>query len=92
MDEVVERSESVPRRVLGIRIRRMKDDFLIGDEDRALLIEDSAAFIFASLDGRRSTLQVARLLSQEYGVDEEQALADVVEFLGGLADQGIVEW
>ncbi|MCP9213328.1 PqqD family protein [Streptomyces cucumeris] len=92
MDEVVERSESVPRRVLGIRIRRMKDDFLVGDEARALLVEDSAAFIFASLDGRRSTLQVARLVAQEYGVDEEQALADVVEFLVGLADQGIVEW
>ncbi|MFE1367205.1 PqqD family protein [Streptomyces anulatus] len=92
MDEVVERSESVPRRVLGIRIRRVKDEFLVGDEDRALLIEDSAAFIFASLDGRTSTLQVARLVAQEYGVDEEQALADVVEFLGGLADQGIVEW
>ncbi|WP_326615204.1 PqqD family protein (plasmid) [Streptomyces scopuliridis] len=92
MDELVERSDSVPRRVLGIRIRRMKDDFLIGDEDRALLIEDVAAFIFASLDGRRSTLKVAQLVAQEYGVDEEQALADVVEFLGDLTDQGIVEW
>lgn len=92
MDEVVERSDSVPRRVLGIRIRRMKDDFLIGDEDRALLVEDIAAFIFASLDGRRTTLDVARQVAQEYGVDEEQALADVAEFLGDLADQGIVEW
>ncbi|MFF5488117.1 PqqD family protein [Streptomyces virginiae] len=92
MDEAVERSASLPRRVLGVRIRRMKDDFLIGDEDRVLLIEDSAAFIFASLDGRRSTLDVARLLAQEYGVDEEQALADVVEFLSDLVEQGIVEW
>ncbi|MGW5400108.1 PqqD family protein [Streptomyces sp. NPDC003952] len=92
MNDVVERSESVPRRVLGIRIRRMKDDFLIGDEDRALLIEDIAAFIFASLDGHRSTTAVAQLVAQEYGVDEETALADVVEFLGDLADQGIIEW
>lgn len=92
MDELVERSGSVPRRLLGIRIRRLKDDFLIGDEDRALLIEDSASFIFASLKGRRSTLQVARLLAQEYGVDEEHALADVVELLGNLGDRGIVEW
>ncbi|MFI1227187.1 MULTISPECIES: PqqD family protein [unclassified Streptomyces] len=70
----------------------MKDDFLIGDEDRALLIEDIAAFIFASLDGRRTTLDVARQVAQEYGIDEKQALSDVVEFLGDLADQGIVEW
>ncbi|MEV2263098.1 MULTISPECIES: PqqD family protein [Streptomyces] len=92
MDELVEQGGSVPRRVLGIRIRRLKDDFLIGDEDRALLIGDSAAFIFASLDGRRSALQVARLLAQEYGVDEEHALVDVVEFLGDLRERGIVEW
>ncbi|WP_406119528.1 PqqD family protein [Streptomyces sp. NBC_00989] len=92
MDEVVARSDVLPRRVLGIRIRRMKDDFLIGDEDRALLLEGIAAFIFASLDGRRSTLEVARLVAEEYGADEEQVLADVVEFLGELVDKGIVEW
>ncbi|MFE3382967.1 PqqD family protein [Streptomyces anulatus] len=44
------------------------------------------------MDGRTCTRQVARLVAQEYGVDEEEAWADVVEFLGGLADQGIVEW
>ncbi|MFG2378325.1 PqqD family protein [Streptomyces sp. NPDC048504] len=92
MDEVVARSDVLPRRVLGIRIRRMKDDFLIGDEDRALLLEGIAAFIFASLDGRRNTLEVARLVAEEYGADEEQVLADVVEFLGELVDKGIVEW
>ncbi|MEU7601874.1 PqqD family protein [Streptomyces sp. NPDC040724] len=92
MNDVVRQSESVPRRVLGIRIRRIKDDFLIGDEDRAMLMEDIAAFIFVSVDGRRSTAQVARLVSREYGVDEETALTDVTEFLGDLTDQGIIEW
>ncbi|MDW4898843.1 MULTISPECIES: PqqD family protein [Streptomyces] len=92
MDEVTVRSDARPRRVLGTRIRRKKDDFLIGDRDRALLLEGIAAFVFAALDGRRSTLDVARLVAEEYGADEEEVLADVVEFLGGLREKGFVDW
>ncbi|MFE0174473.1 PqqD family protein [Streptomyces sp. NPDC059002] len=92
MDDAVAGADAVPRRVLGTRIRRVKGDFLIGDEDKALLLEDIAAFIFVSLDGRRSTAAVARLVADEYGVDEEQALEDVLEFLGDLVEKKIVEW
>lgn len=81
-----------PRRVLGIRIRRIDGQLTVGVEDRALLLTDSAELIFMSLDGRRTVADVAGLLSAEYGVEAEEALADVAEFLGELRDQDIVSW
>jgi hypothetical protein len=75
-----------------VRIRRVKGDFLIGDEDSALLLSGPAQLIYSSLDGRRSIADIARTIAEEYGVDEEEALADAREFLDDLAGKGVVEW
>lgn len=85
-------AQTVPRRSLGVRIRRVKGDFLIGDEDSALLLSGPAQLIYSSLDGRRSIADIARMIAEEYGVDEEEALADAREFLDDLAGKGLVEW
>ncbi|WP_327749789.1 PqqD family protein [Streptomyces europaeiscabiei] len=91
-DAALRSPDAVPRRALGIRIRRVNGDFLIGEEDRALLLTDVARLIFASLDGRRSISDVAHLVANEYAVDEDEALQDVREFLDDLTDKGIVAW
>jgi hypothetical protein len=78
--------------VLGTRIRKVKDGFYIGVEDRALHLTGPAEIIFASLDGRRSVADVAQLVTIEYDINQEEALADAYEFLSDLADRGIVEW
>jgi hypothetical protein len=44
------------------------------------------SLVFRLLDGRRDAGAIARLVSQEYDVDEEQALGDVTEFLRGLVE------
>lgn len=85
-------AQTAPRRSLGVRIRRVKGDFLIGDEDSALLLSGPAQLIYSSLDGRRSIADIARTIAEEYGVDEEEALADAREFLDDLAGKGVVEW
>ena len=84
--------QRVPRRTLGIRIRRVRGDFLLGDADRTMLLSGPAQFLFSSLDARRSVADVARLLAAEYGIDEEEALADTTDFLEDLVSRGIVEW
>ncbi|GAB2719129.1 PqqD family protein [Streptomyces bullii] len=91
-DAELRNPNAVPVRALGIRIRRVNGDFLIGQEDRALLLTDVAGLIFASLDGRRSVSDVAHLVALEYAVDAEEALHDVREFLDDLTDKGIVAW
>lgn len=45
--------------------------------------------IFRLLDGRRDAHEIARLVSHEFEVEEECALADVIEFLRGLVDAGL---
>ena len=44
------------------------------------------SLIFRLLDGRRDARTIARLVSQEYEVDEERAYAEVIEFLRGLVE------
>lgn len=82
----------VPRRVLGIRVRRSGEDLLLGFEDNALLLDGSAVLIYTAVDGTRSVGDVARVLVDEYGIDEEEALADVTEFLAGLTVKKVIEW
>ncbi|MEV1081983.1 PqqD family protein [Streptomyces sp. NPDC050211] len=86
------RPEAVPRRSLGVRVRRVKGDFLIGVEDKALLLSGPAQLIYSSLDGARTVSEVSQLIAEEYGVGEEEALGDVREFLDDLAGRGLVEW
>ncbi|KOG32601.1 PqqD family protein [Streptomyces resistomycificus] len=82
----------VPRRVLGIRIRRSGQDVLLGFEDNALLLEGAGALIYRAVDGTRSVGVLARLLAHEYGIEEEEALADVSDFLADLTAQKIIEF
>jgi hypothetical protein len=82
----------VPRRCLGIRIRRIEGTLVVGVEDRALELSDSAELIFTSLDGRRTVADVAGLLAAEYGIEAEEALVDVAEFLTDLRAMDIVSW
>ncbi|MFG2531016.1 PqqD family protein [Streptomyces sp. NPDC048516] len=91
-DTTLRSPEDVPRRALGIRIRLVKGDFMLGVEDEALHLTGPARLIYAALDGRRGVADVARLVADEYGIDEQEALADVRDFLDDLTDRGIIEW
>ncbi|WP_266389032.1 PqqD family protein [Streptomyces canus] len=82
----------VPRRVLGIRVRRSGEDLLLGFADQALLLDGSAALVYANVDGTRSVGDVSRVLVDQYGIDEEEALADVTAFLADLSAKNVIEW
>jgi hypothetical protein len=84
--------DDVPRRVLGTRIRLVQGDYHIGVDDLTLHLTGPGNIIFACLDGRRSVAEVARLLVAEFGINQEEAIVDVREFLDELTDRGIVEW
>ncbi|MFF2132093.1 PqqD family protein [Streptomyces olivochromogenes] len=84
--------EAAPWRSLGVRVRRVKGDFLIGEEDRALLLTGPAQLIYSSLDGKRTVAEIAQLIAEEYDIDEDEALGDAREFLDDLAARGVVEW
>lgn len=82
----------VPYRTLGIRIRRIKGNLVLGIQDEALLLEDAAMLIYTSADGRRTVADIAGLLSAEYGIGSQEALSDVSEFLADMGARGIIAW
>ena len=47
------------------------------------------AFIWKQLEEGSTREKIAMLLSDEYGVDREEALADIKQFCGQLAAEGI---
>ena len=49
------------------------------------------SIVFRLLDGRRTALDIAHLISQEFEVEEERVRADVVEFLEALQGAGLVK-
>lgn len=81
-----------PSRSLGVRIRRTRDGLLLGLEGDALLLSDSAEFIYRQLDGRTSITDLARRLSTEYLIDEHEAAVDTIELLDQLGELGLVQW
>lgn len=48
------------------------------------------SLVFRLLDGRRDARAIARLVSEEFEVDEPAARADVRAFLAALRDAGLV--
>lgn len=85
-------ADAVPRRKLDARVRNYRNVTLVAGPTQALELSETAAFIWRSLDDRRSVAEVAALLRAEYDVDEATALADVSELLADLAAAGIVTY
>lgn len=54
-----------------------------------VLLNDTGAAILELCDGRRSVAEIARLLQERYGTQED-VIADVVEYLSGLAERELI--
>jgi hypothetical protein len=78
----------VPR--LDVRVRRRDGTVFLGYGEQAVELSDVAAFLWSSIDGKRTVDELARLLVEEYGVDTEAAGADLGEFLAFLQQYDFV--
>jgi hypothetical protein len=76
-------------------LRKRLQDVIVRDVDREVLLLDlesnqihqlnqTASFIWRSCDEAPSTEEIAKLLVQEFDVEEHVALRDVIETLGRL--------
>ncbi|MBT2363968.1 PqqD family protein [Streptomyces sp. ISL-10] len=65
---------------------------MLGFRDEALLLSDSAEFIYRSVDGHRTVADIADEVAAEYGIDRAETLGDVTEFLVDLAANGVFTW
>lgn len=79
-------SGKVPRRRLGIWLRRRGGVIQAGYRDVALELSDSARFLFELADGARHVGDLAAALALEYGIPAEDALEDTTAFIAEMVE------
>jgi len=84
---------SVLRRVEGIAWRVIEGEAVLVNvrSDEVVHLNPTASFLWSRLDGETDLRTIAREMTSRYQVDEETALADLVEFADRLLGQGLVE-
>ncbi|MBJ7901752.1 PqqD family protein [Streptomyces sp. DSM 110735] len=82
----------VPRRALGVRVRRVAGDLVIGIDADALELTDVAKLIYESADGLNRVADIVGIVAAAYDADPAEVSADVSEFLDDLVGRGVVEW
>lgn len=83
-------ADAIVRRALDVRVRRVNDTQLVARGPDIVELNDVAAAIWRLADGARSVRAISHDLAEEYDVTEEDALADVQEFLAEMVAAGFM--
>ncbi|HET9081696.1 MAG TPA: PqqD family protein [Trebonia sp.] len=84
-------ADMVPRRSLDARVRKIRGKLYVATGSLAFELDEVAEFIFRHVDGSATAAMIAGQVASAYGVAVQEAEADVLDLLGELAGQGIVE-
>jgi hypothetical protein len=63
---------------------------VLASKAQVKVLNETGAFIWSAVDGKRSIKEISKLVSDEFAVDQEQAEQDTLEFVLDLKDKGIV--
>lgn len=63
----------------------------IADMNSVYTLNDTGAFIWELIDGKRDVGEIVEKLTEEYDIDEETATANVLEFAEDLKKYLIIE-
>ncbi len=62
----------------------------IADMDSVYTLNETGAFIWDQIDGKRTVAEIVELLLQEYEIDFESAKGDVFEFIKNMKSYLII--
>jgi hypothetical protein len=65
---------------------------VLSEQGQVKVLNEVGARIWTLADGTRTLRDIAAAICAEYDVDPAQAEADVLEFVGQLAERGIVSF
>ncbi|KPI00273.1 hypothetical protein OK074_5881 [Actinobacteria bacterium OK074] len=82
--------DTVPSIRTQARFRRMRGTTMVGVGPAALELSDTAVVILGHVDGRRSVARIGELVAQEFGIDADEATADVLDLVRDLAGSGVL--
>jgi hypothetical protein len=81
---VLSHSESVVTRKTGNEYVLVPVTNNIADMDSVYTLNETGAFIWEQIDGKRTVKEIIELLIGEYETDIESATEDVFEFIGNM--------
>lgn len=90
-------SESTYRRSEGVVVRKVLDECLLvpasgrlADLQQVFTLNDTAMFVWERLDGSRDVDGLAHEVADEFETTPDEARRDVVGFIEGLEQSGLV--
>lgn len=63
---------------------------IIADMDSVYTLNETGAFIWELIDGKRSVGEIIELVTREYGIDGKSAGRDVLDFLTDMKEYLII--
>jgi methyltransferase-like protein len=89
--------ESVPSHSLDIVTKRTGNEYVlvpvtnnIADMDSVYTLNETGAFIWEQIDGKKNLKEIIEALISEYDISGEEAKSDVLEFMENLANYLII--
>jgi hypothetical protein len=84
LNSVLSHSPSVVTRKTGNEYVLVPVANNIADMDSVYTLNETGAFIWEQIDGKRSVAEIIELLIQEYEIDNDSASKDVFEFITNM--------
>ncbi|WP_030152796.1 PqqD family protein [Streptomyces sp. NRRL S-244] len=81
---------SVASLPLNVKIRNHRGTTVVGGYEHFFELTASAAHIWRQIDGKRTVSDIAALIAQEYDIDQESVVQDIVELFTELARHDVV--
>ncbi|MER5557162.1 PqqD family protein [Streptomyces sp. NPDC002506] len=76
---------------LNVKIRNHRGKTIVGGYRHFYELTESAAFIWRQIDGVRTVSDIARLIAEEYDIDQATVVGDVVELFTELAEHDVIK-
>ncbi|MEV6578234.1 PqqD family protein [Streptomyces sp. NPDC051582] len=81
---------SVASLPLNVKIRNHRGTTVVGGYEHFFELTGSAAHIWRQIDGKRTVTDIAGLIAEEYDIDRESVVQDIVELFTELAQHDVV--
>jgi hypothetical protein len=81
---------SVPALRLDVRVRNGGEGLTVARQQNVYELDAVASFIWRQIDGTRNVADIGAALAGEYGIDTDEATADVAEALEPLLADGLI--
>jgi len=84
LNSILSRSPSVVTRKTGKEYVLVPVANNIADMNSVYTLNETGAFIWEQIDGKRNIEDIIVLVTEEYDIDEETASKDVLDFIGNM--------